>query len=470
MQPHDPNRPANRELLSEQPHRGSFPDESSRAETDPVSLGYTPQTAQRIRRGVLIAGAALGSAFLLVSVLRLLHAHAVAHAGEAAFSKPPPVDIVIAQSATAGQDLVLPGETAAWYESTIYARVSGYVAKWRVDIGDRVKKGDILATIETPELDAELAAARAQLQSSEAQVEARKAEAAFSKSTNERWRDSPKGVVSEQERESKKADYESSEARLYAANAQVALDRSKVDQYAALAEFKQVRAPFDGTITERKIDVGNLVTAGSGSNTTSLYRMALTDPLRIFVEVPQSAAGELMNAGVPAEIRAAGAVGGVFSGKIARSAESLNSQARTMRVEVDMPNPSHALVPGMYVNVGFRLPPRGAVQVPAAALIFRAGGAQVATVDANDKIQFKNVVIARDDGNWVELSSGVQQGDRLVLNISSQIAPGQVVAANQPEAPVPSNAKSVPSNVTPMPSDAKPVPSNAKSVPPGATR
>ena len=127
----------------------------------------------------------------------------------------------------------------------------------------------------------------------EAQVAARQAEAEFSKTTNERWRDSPKGVVSEQERESKKADYESAEARLYAANAQVALDKSRVDQYSALAEFKQVKAPFDGTITERKIDVGNLVTAGSASTTTPLYRMAQTDPLRIFVDVPQSAAGEL---------------------------------------------------------------------------------------------------------------------------------------------------------------------------------
>jgi RND family efflux transporter MFP subunit len=361
----------------------------------------------------------------------LLHAHSVANATEAAYARPPPVDVVIAKTATQGQDLVLPGETAAWYETTIYARVSGYVAKWRVDIGDRVKKGDVLAVIETPELNAELAAARAQLQASEAQVSARRAEAEFSKSTNERWRDSPKGVVSDQERESKKADYESSEARLYAANAQVALDKSKVDQYTALTDFKDVKAPFDGTITERKIDVGNLVTSGSGSTTTPLYRMAQTDPLRIFVDVPQSAAGELMNSGVPAEIRATGAVGGVFSGKTARSAESLNAQARTMRVEVDMPNPTHSLVPGMFVNVAFSLPARGSVEVPAAALIFRAGGTQVAKVDVNGKVQFQDVVIARDNGSLVELASGVQAGDRLVLNISSQIATGQTVAANE---------------------------------------
>jgi RND family efflux transporter MFP subunit len=425
MQPREP----------EHPSHSRYPDEVSRTESDEVSTSFDAQTGRRTKRAVVIAGAFLLLCFAVVIVIRLFHSHTVAQAGETAFATPPPVDVVIAQPATVGQDLMLPGETAAWYETTIYARVNGYVAKWFVDIGDHVNKGQLLATIETPELDAELQAARAQLKASEAQVDARKAEAAFSKTTNERWRDSPKGVVSEQEREAKKADYESSEARLYAANAQVNLDKSKVDQYSALAEFKQVKAPFDGTITERKIDIGNLVAAGSGPATTPMYRMAQTNPLRIFVDVPQSASGELMNAGVPAEIRATGAVGGVFSGKIARSAESINAQARTMRVEVDMPNANHALVPGMYVNVAFRLPPRGLVQVPAAALIFRASGTQVAKVDASGKIQFTDVAIARDNGSLVELASGVQPGDKLVLNISSQIASGQAVAVNGGDAP-----------------------------------
>jgi RND family efflux transporter MFP subunit len=433
MPSHDPEKSEASPPLSASPSHGQYPDEISRAERDEVSIRFDPATGQRTKRGVGVAAALLLAFFLAVVVMRFFHAHGVAKAGETAFSTPPPVDIVIARPATQGQDLVLPGETAAWYEATIYARVNGYVAKWLVDIGDHVKKGQLLATIETPELDAELEAAKAQLKASQAQVSARQAEAEFSKTTNERWRDSPKGVVSEQERESKKADYESAEARLYAANAQVNLDKSKVDQYSALAEFKQVRAPFDGTITERKIDIGNLVTAGSGSTTTPLYRMAQTDPLRIFVDVPQSAAGELMNAGAPAEIRATGAVGGVFSGTIARSAESINPQARTMRVEVDMPNATHALVPGMYVNIAFRLPPRGLVEVPAAALIFRATGTQVARVDSTGKIQFQNVTIARDNGSLVESASGVKAGDRLVLNISSQIASGQTVAVNDAE-------------------------------------
>ncbi len=437
MQPRDSERPVTPALMSDDPSRSKYPDDVSRTEHETVSTSFAPETGWRTKKSVGIVAAVLVLCFGVVSVIRYVHAHAVANAGENAYAAEPPVDVVIARPATSGQDLVLPGETAAWYETTIYARVSGYVADWLVDIGDQVKKGQVLATIETPELNAELQAARAELNASKAQVRVREAEAEFSRTTNERWRDSPKGVVSDQERESKKADFESSEARLYAANAQVALDRSKVDQYSAMTEFRQVKAPFDGTITERKIDVGNLVTAGSGPTTTPLYRIAQSDPLRIFVEVPQSASGELTTSGVPAEIRATGAVGGVFSGKIARSAESLNAQARTMRVEVDMPNAAHALVPGMYVNVAFRLPPRGLVEVPAAALIFRSSGTQVARVDVNGKVQFATVVIARDNGTLVELASGVESGDRLVLNISSMIAAGQTVAVNEPDAAKP---------------------------------
>jgi RND family efflux transporter MFP subunit len=432
MQPPDPEHPPPPSSREPAPRGEEFPDDIARTEDEPVSTQFAQDTGRRLKRGALIAAVVLVVGFIAVGIVRFFHERAVANAGERAYSAAAPVDVVIAGAATTGQDLVLPGQTAAWYETTIYARVNGYVGKWLVDIGDHVDKGQVLASIETPELDAELAAARAQLKASEAQVAAREAEAEFSKTTNERWRDSPKGVVSEQERESKKADYESAKARLYAANAQVALDESRVEQYSALAEFKLVKAPFDGTITERKIDVGNLVTAGSTTSTTPLYRMAQTDPLRIFVDVPQAASGELQKPGVPAEIRATGAVGGVFAGKIARSAEAINPQARTMRVEVDMPNVTHALVPGMYVNVAFRLQPRGLVEVPAAALIFRASGTQVARVDANNKIDFQAVTIARDNGSMVELSSGVRPGDRLVLNISSQIAPGQVVSANGP--------------------------------------
>jgi RND family efflux transporter MFP subunit len=406
-----------------------IPDDTSRTEQGAVSTEFLPGTERSLKKGAMIAAGILVAGFVVVTVVRLVEGHALRRGADLAYSAAPPVDVITARPAQVGQDLVLPGQTAAWYETTIYARVNGYVAKWLVDIGDHVRKGQVLAIIETPELDAELSAAKAQLKSSDAQVAAREAEAELSKSTNERWRDSPKGVVSDQEREEKKADYESAKARLYAANAQVALDKSKVDQYSALAQFKQVVAPFDGTITQRKIDIGNLVTAGSASTTTPLYRMAQTDPLRVFVDVPQSSAGELMKAGVPAEIRATGPQGGEFTGTIARSAEAIDAQARTMRVEVDMPNAQHALLPGTYVNVAFKLKPMGLVEVPAAALMFRPQGTQVARVDADGKVDFETVTIVRDNGSLVELGSGVKPGDRLVLNISSQIAPGQKVLA-----------------------------------------
>jgi RND family efflux transporter MFP subunit len=410
--------------------REKLPDDISREEQGAVSTHFEPDTGRRLKKGVVIAAGVLLVGFVLVRVARFFDERAVANASEMSYSAPPPVDVFIARPVKTGQELVLPGQTAAWYESTIYARVNGYVAKWLVDIGDHVKKGQLLATIETPELDAELAASRSALKASQAQVSAREAEDEFAKSTNERWRDAPKGVVSDQERESKKADFNSASARLYAAQAQVAADKSRVDQYSALAEFKRVRAPFDGTITERKIDVGNLVTAGSASTTTPLYRITQNDPLRVFVEVPQSAAADLMKDGVPAQVRSMGTAPGVFAGKISRTAEAINPQARTMRVEVDLPNPVNALVPGMYVSVAFQLAPKGQVEVPAAVLVFRASGPQVARVREDGKVEFVPVTIARDNGSMVELGPGVAAGDRLVLNISSQIESGQAVAVS----------------------------------------
>src|SRR6202012_4293567 len=153
---------------------------------------------------------------------------------------------------------------------------------WFVDIGDPVHKGQVMALIETPDLDAQLAGARAQLQAAQAQVSVRKAEAEFAKTTYDRWRDSPKGVVSDQEREQKRADYDTAVARLESPKADVALDQAHVDQSVAMSQFKQVTAPFDGVVTERHIDIGNLVTAGSTSATTPLYMLTQNNPLRVF--------------------------------------------------------------------------------------------------------------------------------------------------------------------------------------------
>jgi RND family efflux transporter MFP subunit len=432
-----------------------FPDDISLLESDRVSTAYAPGTGRSLKKAVIIAGGVLLCAFIAVRLARFSHDRGVARAGEVAYSAPPAVDTVVARPVSEEAPLVLPGQTASWYDSTLYARVDGYVANWTADIGDHVRKNQVLATLETPDLDAELNAARAQLKASEAQVVAREAEVQFAKTTNERWRDSPKGVVSEQERDAKKADYDTAEARLYAAKSQVALDQARVNQYAALTNFKKVTAPFDGIVTERRIDIGNLVTAGSTTNTTPLYHVSQSDPLRVFIDVPQNLAVDLMQTGTPAEIHSQDAPGDAIIGRIARSARAINVQARTMRVEVDVPNPDQKLVPGMYVTVAFHRAPKGVVEVPAAALVFRAQGPEVARVDANRKVEFRKVSIARDEGNLVELASGAQPGDRLILNISSQIASGQAVAVTGDDKGTRTSPAAVASTAAPLADEAR---------------
>jgi len=295
----------------------------------------------------------------------------------------------------------------------------------------------VLALIETPDLDAELSAARAQLKAAEATVLVRKSETDFARTTYVRWRDSPKGVVSDQEREEKKAAHDSAVARQRSAEADAALAQAQVDKYQAMTQFKRVTAPYDGVITVRDIDIGNLVTAGSTAATTPLYVMTQNDPIRIFVDAPQSAAEDLINGNAPVQVQSSAGVMRHYSGKVTRTSQALNPQARTLRVEVDVPNPKDEFVPGMYVKVGFGLPPRGLVEVPAAALVFRASGPHVACVDSSGRISFRKVTIGRDDGSMVELSSGVAPGDRLALNVSSQIADGEQVRVHAVQADTP---------------------------------
>src|SRR6516165_7117223 len=392
-----------------------------------VSARFDPHTGERLKRGAIIAAIVLGVAFVVVSIDRFVKWRSVARATQQANSAAPLVDVVAAQAVGAMQQLVLPAYTAAWHESTIFARVNGYVARWFVDIGDRVRAGQVLALIETPDLDAELAAARAQLKAGQATVLVRKAETEFARTTYVRWRDSPKGVVSDQEREEKKAAFDSAVARQRSAEADAALAQAQADKYQALAQFKKVTAPYDGAITVRDIDIGNLVTAGSTAATTPLYVMTQNDPIRIFVDAPQSAADELINSKAPVHIETSAGVRRDYDGKVTRTSQALNLQARTLRVEVDIPNPQDEFVPGMYLKVGFGLPARGLVQVPAAALVFRASGPQVARVDSTGRISFQSVTIGRDDGGVVELSSGVAPGDRVALNVSSQIEEGERV-------------------------------------------
>jgi RND family efflux transporter MFP subunit len=408
-----------------------------RAKHEPSPMNRSRPAGSGLRWLAIALAIALAAAFVVVRQIKSNAATELADDTKTESSALPVVEIVPAEPAPATWNLKLPGETAAWYDSKIYARVNGYVGKWVNDIGDHVEKGQILATIETPDLDADLAAAKAKLAASGAQVQVKQADADFAKSTYERWRDSPAGSVSKQEQESKKAGYESAEAQLAAAKAQVETDEADVARLTALTEFKLVKAPFAGIVTQRNIDIGNLVTAGSTSSTMPLYRISADDPIRIFVDAPQSASSQFLKPNVAATITTIGPAPQQFEGKVTRTSMSINDQARTLRVEIDIPNSNQTLVPGMYVEVAFELKSGGAAQVPAAAMIFRAKGPQVAVVDGDDHIRFRDVTIGADNGNVLEIAEGVKVGDKVALNVSSQIADGEKVK--------PSDASATPS-------------------------
>ena len=394
----------------------------------PISTAYTKGTGRRIRFAAVVLAVALAAAFVFVQQIKSRKDMALASETAAKGEEAPPVEVIRVDMAPPTQTLTLPGETRGWYNSTIYARVSGYVAKWIADIGDRVKKDQVLATIDTPELDAQLEAAQAQLKASEAEVKVREADVEFAKTTYERWQGSPKGVVSDQEREDKKARYAMAVAQLNAARARVSLDQANVDRLSFLASYKQVTAPYEGVITDRRVDTGDLVTAGSTTNTTSLYGIAQSEKIRVFVNVPQAASADL-GEGTQAQVTAS--ENRTFEGKVTRTSKAIDQRARTLRVEVDLANDDLALLPGMYVQVAFHLKPTSFVQVPASAMLFRAAGPQVAVIDSNGTVKFQDVTIARDNGNFVELASGLSAGDRVALNISNQIAEGDRVTVRE---------------------------------------
>jgi RND family efflux transporter MFP subunit len=396
----------------------------------PVSTAYAKGTGYGISVTAFILTCGLIAAFFVVQREKQRQETTLAVETAAKAEEAPPVEVIKVDLAPPTQKLTLPGETRGWHSSTIYARVSGYVQKWIADIGDKVKKDQVLATIDTPELDAQLEAAQAQLKASEAEVTVKEADAEFAKTTFERWQGSPKGVVSDQEREDKKARYASATAQLNAARARVALDQANVDRLSFLTSFKKVTAPYDGVITERRVDIGDLVTAGSTSNTTLLYGIAQPDKIRVFANVPQTVSAEIVD-GTAAQVTASELPGRVFEGKVTRTSRSIDRHARTLRVEVDLPNSDFALVPGMYVQVAFHLKPTSFVQVPASAMIFRTAGPQVALIGDNGTVIFRAVTIARDNGSLVEIASGLSAGDRVALNISNQIANGDRVTVTQ---------------------------------------
>jgi RND family efflux transporter MFP subunit len=348
----------------------------------------------------------------------------------------PEVAVLTPMSSPAVAPLVLPGNIQAWYEAPMYARVSGYLKMWYFDYGAHVKKGDVLAEIDTPDLDAQLAAAQAKLNSALAVVNVRKTELQFAESTYNRWRESPTGVVSEQETESKQADYGSARARLNAANAEVAEDQGEVDRLNALEGFKKIIAPFDGVVTARETDIGALINAGSGtSNGPELFRMADVSKMRIFVQVPQQQSAGIAP-GQEAEVHLPQYPGRTFKATVATTSDAINMEARTLLVELHVDNPDGLLQPGAYAQVVFRLPSNPDVlRIPTSALVFRKQGLQVATLGPGDKIELKSVTLGRNLGTDVEVVSGLSASDRIVDSPPDSLASGDLVHVASDQTP-----------------------------------
>jgi RND family efflux transporter MFP subunit len=327
-------------------------------------------------------------------------------------------------SAKDGQTLVLPGTLQGFVQAPVAARAGGYLKRWHRDIGARVQKGELLAEIDTPELDQQLTQAMAARQQTAASLE-------LARTTAERWEALRKrDAVSQQELEEKRSGYTQSRANLAAADA-------NVERLRELTAFKRVVAPFAGVITRRNVDIGDLIdTSGK-----PLFLLAQTDPLRVYVNVPQSYA-QLVRTGQPVVVTQAELQGRSFKGQVARTAASIDAASRTMQVEVALPNRDGVLLPGAFVQVALALAPSDTLSVPANALMFRGDGTRVASVDGAGKVHLQPVRLGRNYGETVEILEGLRGNEKLVLNPSDSLAEGDPVqvAADTPPRP----AKAVP--------------------------
>jgi RND family efflux transporter MFP subunit len=374
---------------------------------------------QRSRRGsgrailVLLAATALALGFFIYSGIRgrLEAASSLKHTTEEAAVS----DVVVVHPKKEApiEEIVLPGGTQPYINCPIYARTNGYLVNWFFDIGARVKKNDLLAVIDTPELDQQLQQARADLETAKSNL-------ALAKITADRWQNLIKThSVSQQSTDQFTQNLSATQASVqsYAAN---------VRRLEDLVGFEKVYAPFDGIITVRNIDIGWLIDAGANPASALLFQLAQINVLRIFVAVPQvwaSAAG----IGATATITLDEFPNQTFRGKVTRTSDSIDLNSRTLNTEVDVANPTGQLLPGAYVTVHLKLPGRShAVTIPSNTLLFRSAGLQVGVV-RNGRAELVPIIIGRDSGVTVEVVSGLAPEDAVIINPSDSLISGQAV-------------------------------------------
>ena len=384
--------------------------DSSREPVPPVAAD------PRVRRYVLIVLACAVLLALWGIITRLNARSTLAHqAAQAA------VVTVVTVKPIAGpgsSNLVLPGTVQAYYEAPIYARTSGYLKAWHTDIGTTVKKGQLLAEIDTPEVDQQLRQAQADLASAQANYD-------LARTTHERWQ----GLLATQSVSQQDADERAGDA---AAKAAVRLSAAaNVARLQELESFKRVVAPFDGVVTQRNTDVGALINAGQGSPANALFHVADTHRLRIYVSVPQSYASGISE-GMPAKLEFADHPGKLYTATVSSSARALDANSRTLQVELQIDNPKSELLPGSYAQVHFDLPGSpGTLRIPVNTVLFRSSGLQVATVDG-DHVRLKKITQGRDFGTEIEVLAGLEPTDVLVLNPPDSIVDGAPVRLARP--------------------------------------
>ena len=332
----------------------------------------------------------------------------------------PTVAVVQPKAVTGDNELVLPGNLQAYIESPIFARTNGYLLRWYKDIGSKVEKGELLASIDTPEVDQELSQARAAREQIRAAL-------GLAKISADRWANLRKSdSVSQQEADQQASGYVQAQANLAAADA-------NVRRLEELESFKNVYAPFSGVLTRRNVDPGALINSGAQANGRELFDVARVDPLRVYVQVPQAYAPS-MKVGVKAAVTLQEFPGQKFTGTIVRTADAIEMATRTLNTEVDVPNKDGKLLPGSFGQVHFAV--ADAVQritVPANSMLFRAEGPQVAVVGSDDKVELRPIIIGRDFGATLEILSGLSASDRIVINPADSLEAGQQVRVAEPD-------------------------------------
>jgi RND family efflux transporter MFP subunit len=378
----------------------------------PTQQSQQAGSPREVRIIAFVIAVALLSAIGYVLHLRSTREQRVAHATEDAAVLS--VNVVKPTSGSQGGDLALPGNVVAFTDTPIYSRTNGYLKKWYFDIGAHVHKGQLLAEVDTPEIDQ-------QLDQSRAELERMQANADLAGVTSNRWQALlAKHAVSQQEADQARSNY-------IAAQAAVDASKANVRRLEQLQSYERIIAPFDGVITARNTDIGDLINAGSGSNNPrELFHMDAVSSLRVFVAVPEVDSDSIHDRDL-ATLTQDSNPDIKISGTVVRNANAIDRSTRTLNVEVDVDNSKGGLRPGAYVFVHFHLPPIGnSVTIPSNTLLFRAEGLRVGVV-RNGSVQLVPVTIGQDLGNTVEITSGLTSADSVILDPSDSLASGMQV-------------------------------------------